>query len=323
MPLISNSTYLRPSWLFSRHLETIVPSTLRRISGPKVKSRVRIETTDDDFLDLDWYKNNADKVLILSHGLEGDSQRPYILGMVNKFFAEGWDVIAWNYRGCSGEPNRQPKFYHSGATSDLHEVVSYVLQQDFKEVALSGFSLGGNLTLKFLGEYEQDARVTAAAVFSVPLDLAGCAREIDKRHNVLYSKRFLKSLKEKVRCKSDLIKDMVDMAKIEQSKSVYEFDNYLTAPIHGFGTADNYYARCSSREFIHGIKIPTLVVNALNDPFLSTSCFDTTNFVTSDDVYFEMPKFGGHVGFSSVGTRGVYWSEQRAFDFISQQIHDR
>ncbi|PIB36594.1 hypothetical protein BFP72_14885 [Reichenbachiella sp. 5M10] len=320
MPLIPESNYKRPSWLINRHLETIVPSTLRSIKGPTKKKRVRMETSDQDFLDLDCYTQGAKKLLIVSHGLEGDSERPYILGMVNKFFAEGWDVIAWNYRGCSGEPNLQERFYHSGATSDLDEVVQYALGRGYEGLALSGFSLGGNLTLKYLGEYEVDPRVKTAAVFSVPLDLAGCATEIDKRHNWVYSRRFLKALKEKVRRKSELLVGKVDLVRIAKARSVYVFDDCLTAPLHGFGTADNYYATCSSMGFVPTIKIPTLVVNALNDPFLSPSCYETTNFETSDNVYFEMPKFGGHVGFSSFGTQGVYWSEQRAFDFISKTI---
>lgn len=320
MPIIDQSEYQRPGWLINRHLETILPSTVRNIKAVAKPKRLRIDTVDGDFLDLDWYQNGSDKVLILSHGLEGDSERPYILGMINRFYPEGWDVIAWNYRGCSGAMNKKERFYHSGATDDLHEMVQFALRQEFESICLSGFSLGGNLTLKYLGEYQTNERVKCASVFSVPLDLAGCAREIDRPHNLIYSLRFLKSLKDKVRRKGKLLSDTLDIERVARAKSVYEFDDFLTAPLHGFGTADNYYAQCSSIHFVPNIKVPTLVVNAKNDPFLSDSCFDTTNFVTSDYVYFEMPKFGGHVGFSSRGGSEVYWSEQRAYDFISKYV---
>ncbi|SHJ91419.1 hypothetical protein SAMN04488028_102127 [Reichenbachiella agariperforans] len=320
MPLILYSDYKKPRWLVNRHMETIVPSTLRRVRTVVEPVRLRMATQDEDFLDLDWYRRDSGKLLIVSHGLEGDSQRPYILGMVNKFYVEGWDVIAWNYRGCSGSPNRKERFYHSGASDDLDAVVQYAIRLGFDAISLSGFSLGGNLTLKYLGEYDTPEEIRSAAVFSVPLDLAGCAQEIDKSHNTVYSARFLKSLKEKVRLKSNLLAGLVDLDKVALSKSVYEFDDFLTAPLHGFGTADNYYSSCSAIHFVPDITIPTLVVNAQNDPFLSESCYNTTNFETSDNVYFEMPKFGGHVGFSTKGTQGVYWSEQRAFDFISKQV---
>lgn len=318
MPLIKQSIYKRPSWLINRHLETILPSTSRKIRPAASPERVRIHTSDDDFLDLDWYHQDSKKVLILSHGLEGDSRRPYILGMVNRFLKEGWDVIAWNYRGCSGEPNKQMRFYHSGATDDLREIVHFAEERWYEAICLSGFSLGGNLTLKYLGEDHVSEKVKTAAVFSVPLDLAGCAEEIDKRHNLVYSLRFLKSLKEKVMSKAHMFDGTFDLKGIKRARSVYEFDNLLTAPLHGFGTADNYYQCCSSIRFVPNIKVPTLVVNAANDPFLSPSCYDTTNFETSEYVYFEIPKFGGHVGFSSSGTQGVYWSEERAWEFISK-----
>ncbi|MCV9387796.1 YheT family hydrolase [Reichenbachiella ulvae] len=320
MPIIDQSDYQRPSWMINRHLETILPSAARKIKAVSKPKRLRIDTEDGDFLDLDWYQNGSRKVLILSHGLEGDSERPYILGMINRFYPEGWDVIAWNYRGCSGAINKRERFYHSGATDDLHTMVQFAERQGFENICLSGFSLGGNLTLKYLGEYDTADKIRCAVVFSVPLDLAGCAREIDRPHNLVYSLRFLKSLKEKVRQKESLLSGSVDLQKVESAKSVYEFDDYLTAPLHGFGTADNYYAQCSSVHFVPNVKVPTLVVNAQNDPFLSETCFDTTNFVTSDHVYFEMPKFGGHVGFSSKGGAKVYWSEQRAFDFISKYV---
>lgn len=318
MPIISSSPYKRPRLLFNRHLETIVPGIARKVKGLPDFERIRISTPDDDFLDFDWYKAESDKLIILSHGLEGDSHRPYIEGMVKQFHREGWQVIAWNYRGCSGEMNNKPRFYHSGATQDLATMVDFALTLDIPNISLGGFSLGGNLTLKYLGESKRDARIRSAFAFSVPIDLKGCCHEIDKPHNFLYCNRFLKSLKAKGKAKNDKLPGSVDVEQLMKVENMYQFDNTVTAPLHGFDSADDYYAKCSARNFIEGIEIPTLLVNALNDPFLSKSCFEQTKFESSKNVYFEMPKFGGHVGFSSSGAGGTYWSEKRAFDFINQ-----
>ncbi|WP_422360430.1 YheT family hydrolase [Reichenbachiella sp.] len=318
MPIIHSSDYQRPKLLFNRHLETIIPGITRKVKNLPSYERIRIDTPDQDFLDLDWYQSDSDKLLILSHGLEGDSHRPYIEGMVKKFHGEGWNVIAWNYRGCSGEMNNTSRFYHSGATQDLKTMVDYALTLDIPNLTLGGFSLGGNLTLKYLGEEKRDPKIKSAFAFSVPIDLKGCCHEIDKPHNFLYCKRFLKSLKVKGKAKNEKIPGSVDVDELMKVENMYQFDNVVTAPLHGFDSADDYYAKCSARNFIEGIEVPTLLVNALNDPFLSESCFDQTKFESSKNVYFEMPKFGGHVGFSSNKNNGTFWSEDRAFRFIDQ-----
>ena len=318
MPIIHSSDYQRPKLLFNRHLETIIPGITRKVKELPPYERIRIDTPDQDFLDLDWYQSDSDKLLILSHGLEGDSHRPYIEGMVKRFHNEGWNVIAWNYRGCSGEMNNTARFYHSGATQDLKTLVEYALTLNIPNITLGGFSLGGNLTLKYLGEEKRDQRIKSAFAFSVPIDLKGCCHEIDKPHNFLYCKRFLKSLKIKGKAKNEKIPGSVDVDQLMKVENMYQFDNVVTAPLHGFDSADDYYAKCSARNFIEGIEIPTLLVNALNDPFLSESCFDQTKFESSKNVYFEMPKFGGHVGFSSNQNNGTFWSEDRAFRFINQ-----
>ena len=317
MPIINNSTYQKPKYLFNRHLETMLPSIARKIKHLPACERVRIKTPDQDFLDLDWYKASADKLLILSHGLEGDSQRPYIKGMIRKFHKEGWDVIAWNFRGCSGEMNDTARFYHSGASNDLSTVVDHACTLDIPNISLGGFSLGGNMTLKYLGEKKRSSLVKSAVVFSVPIDLKGCCHEIDKPHNFLYCRRFLKSLKIKGKEKNKKLPGTINEEALMKAKNMYEFDNVVTAPLHGFDSADDYYAKCSARNFIQGIEIPTLLINAANDPFLSESCYDQTKFKASNNVYFEIPKFGGHVGVSSLRTNGTDWSESRAFEFLT------
>lgn len=320
MPIIQKSDYKKPRHLFSKHLETILPSISRKVKNLPEYDRIRITTPDHDFLDLDWYKADTNRLIILSHGLEGDSHRPYIEGMLKKFHGEGWNVIAWNYRGCSGEMNDTPRFYHSGATYDLETVVNYALTLGMPHVVLGGFSLGGNLTLKYLGEKNRDERIKSAFAFSVPIDLKGCCHQIDQPQNFIYCSRFLKSLKIKGEAKNQKIPGSIDVPRLMKVKNMYEFDNAVTAPLHGFDSANDYYAKCSAQKFIEGIQIPTLVVNAANDPFLSESCFDKTKFESSKNVYFEMPKFGGHVGFSTFRSGGIYWSESRAYQFTAQHL---
>ncbi|MFT7031830.1 MAG: putative alpha/beta-fold hydrolase [Cyclobacteriaceae bacterium] len=324
MSIIENSSYKKPSILLNRHLETIVPGLLRKIQTRIPYERERITTSDDDFLDLDWIKKNNERLIIISHGLEGDSSRPYVIGMANAFSDNGWDALAWNFRGCSGEMNRTNRFYHSGATDDLEAVIGHAVSKGYREICLTGFSLGGNMTLKYLGESttQKFEEVKKAVVFSVPLDLAGCSREIHLPHNILYSRRFLKSLKKKVNQKSRSLPDFPSVDGLEHIKSLYEFDDVLTGPLHGFDSADHYYASCSSINFLTSIKIRTLVVNALNDPFLSKSCLGRSAFENLDQVTFEVPKYGGHVGFSEYNRENLFWSEKRALKFINEDMNN-
>src|SRR2546427_6592026 len=173
MPLVVNSSYQCPRFLSNGHLQTCLPVLFRRVKAADYQ-RERISTPDHDFLDLDWIRNDSSRVAVLAHGLEGDSKRAYMLGMVNALAKAGWDAVAWNARGCSGEPNRVLRFTHSGATEDLETVICHLNSNyDYPEIALIGFSLGGNLTLKYLGErgYQLDSRIKAAVAFSVPCDL--------------------------------------------------------------------------------------------------------------------------------------------------------
>lgn len=325
MPVIENSDYRRPELLFNRHLETIVPGLFRDVPHV-VYSRERIDTRDGDFLDLDWIVNGHKDLIIISHGLEGDSQRPYVKGMAKAFSEKRWDVLAWNYRGCSGEMNNLPIFYHSGATYDLETVVNHAVEtQRYERIVLIGYSLGGNMTLKYLGENstKKFGAIKGAVAFSVPLDLLGCSRQIDKPYNILYSRRFLRSLKKKAREKEEKIAEYADLNQLSKVGSIYELDDWFTAPLHGFKDAEDYYEQCSSRAFVGNISVKTLVVNALNDPFLSDSCLDDNLFVNLKDVYFETPKHGGHCGFSLYNSDGLYWSEQRALQFVEEQVSQK
>ncbi|MCI0750298.1 MAG: alpha/beta fold hydrolase [Flammeovirgaceae bacterium] len=305
--------YTPPILLFNPHLETIYPSLFRKVVVPY--QRERINTPDNDFLDLDWLKQNSESVAIISHGLEGNTHRTYMQGMARAFYQQGFDVLAWNYRGCSEEMNRQLRFYHSGATDDLDWVVKHASQQSYKNIYLVGFSLGGNLTLKYLGERKPIDPIKKAVVFSVPMHLSSGCKKISQPSNIIYSLRFLRSLRRKVKSKASLRTDL-DIRKIDTIKTLLEFDDHFTAPLHGFTNAEDYYEKNSSLFFVEKIQTPTLIVSALNDPFLSAECYPMNLLRQHAYLQFETPGRGGHVGFAQFNQNGLYWSEQRALAFI-------
>lgn len=321
MPIIQESTYRAPLYFNNGHLQTVFSSLVRKLNAD-FYYRERIKTDDDDFLDIDWSCIGSRKIAILSHGLEGNSQRAYIVGMVRMLNRNGWDAVAWNYRGCSGEINRQLRMYHNGSIDDLDCVVQHVLKTSrYDTIALIGYSLGGNLTLVYLGKMADkiNARVQKAVVFSVPCDLQAGARELAKPKNRLYMEDFLISLHKKIKAKMKLFPSQIHDKDYHCVKNFKDFDDRYTAPIHGFQNAEDYWLKCSSAQFIPEIKAPTLIVNALNDPFLADACYPIDQASKSSHVYLEMPQSGGHVGFMQFGRDKTYWSEERAVDFINQR----
>ncbi|SES92137.1 YheT family hydrolase [Hymenobacter actinosclerus] len=327
MPLVTESKYQPPFYLFNGHLQTIVPSLWRTV--PEVQyQRERVEIEDGDFLDLDWSRQPAggplsNTLAIVSHGLEGDAGRPYVRGMVRALNQAGLDALAWNYRSCGGEMNRLLRSYHLGDTDDLDFVVRYALSIGrYRRVLLTGFSAGGNVTLKYLGENPArvPTEVERAAVFSVPTDLRASSHHIGRLENRVYLNRFLKTLREKMRQKAALLPGQVDLTDLELLKDFPEFDDRFTAPMHGFASADEYYAHASSGRYLSGIRIPTLLVNAQNDPFLPPSCFPHETAAASPHVFLETPTDGGHVGFGEGAPDGAYYSERRAVEFLTSEV---
>jgi len=317
MPLIPESPYRPPFYLFNRHLETVLPSLFRKISASY--KRERIELIDGDFLDLDWLSTGRDKLVIVSHGLEGNSDRHYAKGMAKYFFENGWDALAWNCRGCSGEMNRLPRFYHHGASEDLAAVINHAVEKNYSHIVLIGFSMGGSMTLKYLGEQRDKVAsiIKSAMVFSVPCDLGSSARELERSNNQFYLNRFLKKLRVKMENKSFLFPNQISINGFEKIKSFRAFDDRYTAPLHGFDDADDFYAKASCGPHLSAIRIPTLLVNALNDPFLPAACYPFELAGSHDFIHLETPAQGGHVGFSLWG-RNENWMEVRAFDFCNQ-----
>jgi uncharacterized protein len=316
MPLIA-SGYRPRWWLRNGHLQTLYPFLFRRV-GPLPFERERIATTDGDFLDLDWLRSGRPRLAVISHGLEGSSRAKYVRGMTLALHTQGWDVLAWNFRGCSGEPNRTMRLYHSGVTDDLHAVLVHALSSGYAHAALVGFSMGGNQILKYLGENPGlvPSQVRSAAVFSVPCDLEAASTAMAAPANRVYMLRFLRSLRVKVREKSVRFPGCLDLAGLEAVRTFPEFDDRYTAPLHGFADARDYYRRSSSIRYLDSIALPTLMVNAQDDPFLAPSCFPHDLARTHDSLVLECPAHGGHVGFA--GTAPVYWSEARAARFLEE-----
>jgi predicted alpha/beta-fold hydrolase len=263
-------------------------------------------------------------VVILSHGLEGNSKRSYMLGMIKALNKNGWDGAAYNFRGCSGEPNRQLRSYHSGATDDLDTVVSHLLRsKHYKSYALVGFSIGGNLTLKYIGEKSNDLSplIQYAAAISVPCDLESSAEKLSERSNMLYMKRFLRMFHAKIRSKAKLMPHKISAKNFLTIRTFKELDDRYTAPIHGFASAKDYWSKCSCKQFLAGINIPTLLINARDDPFLAPECYPLKEALNSCHLFLEMPPYGGHVGFMEFISSNEYWHEKRVVSFFSQNFH--
>ncbi len=295
------------------------PSLFRRVRSVHYQ-RERIETPDGDFLDLDWSRNGSSRLVILLHGLEGDSTRAYMLGMAKALNNAGWDAASLNFRGCSGECNRRLGFYHSGETEDLHTVISHVVEQHtYSDIALVGFSLGGNVILKYLGEQGKRTHplIKKAVAFSVPCDLASSSEKISRAANSIYLKRFLRMLRKKIRMKMRIMSDAINDRDYRLIKTFKDFDNRYTAPIFGFKDAEDYWEKASCKPLLSRISIPTLLVNAADDPFLTRACYPYEEAGANPMLLLEIPQFGGHVGFVTFNGKGEYWSESRAVSFLS------
>lgn len=315
------SDYKPPLWLRSGHLQSIWPSLFRSVKVQAPEPEI-LPTDDNDELHLDWYRQGSDRLAVLSHGLEGHSRRPYIQGLARALLREGWDVLAWNFRSCGGVMNNQPRFYHSGATCDLDQVVRHGLSEGYKHLGLAGFSMGGNLTLLYLAEQSDqiDSRIRGGIAFSVPCDLAGSADTLARPSRKIYMQRFLKDLQVKMEEKSRKFPGLIDTTGFDTIQSFHEFDDRFTAPLHGFADAQDYWRNCSALPRLKDIRVPALMVNALDDPFLSARCFPTDPMVFGSHARAEFPKWGGHVGFVGQADDGYYWSERRAVKHFASLV---
>lgn len=316
---MKNSFDYKPTiWFRNGHIQSIFPSLFRKVNGVIYK-RERIETPDDDFLDLDWSCSGEKILAIISHGLEGNSQRAYVKGMVKSLNEAHIDSLAWNYRSCSGETNRQLRMYHNGSTDDLDLVIRHAITKGYENIVLVGFSMGGNLSLLYLGEQGDKLfpQLKGAVTFSVPIDLKSSSEKLSSVTNKIYMKRFLRMLHGKVKDKMLLFPDQIDDKGYDQIKDFKDFDDRYTAPLNGFKSAEDYWAKCSCGPLLDSIRVPSLIVNAKNDPFLGASCYPDEEEINTN-ITLEFPKYGGHVGFIDRSINGKYWSESRTIDFIKK-----
>jgi predicted alpha/beta-fold hydrolase len=317
MPIISD-TYKPPLFFRNGHFSTIYSAFFRNF--PQVdQERERFQLNDGDFLDIDWSfpSSTKHKVALLMHGLEGNAQRSYIQGMAYNLMQDNWDIAALNFRGCSGEVNRNYMSYNAGRTNDLEEIIDKIMEQDrYSEMIIVGFSLGGNLLLKYLGERVSVPGIIKKGVaISAPIYLKGSLDSLSSPRNWIYQRSFLYYLRKKYRLKMDQFPDKMNNKDLEKIRTLLDFDNIYTAPAHGFKDAYDYYEKNSSLQFLEHIKIPVLLLNAKNDSFLSEECYPYAQAEKSNYVFLETPEYGGHVGFYKGDE--LYYNEQRTLEFIS------
>ncbi len=321
MPIIK-STY-HPSLLFKNaHFNTVYKTLFHKTFI--AYKRERIITPDADFLDLDFSTVGSKTLVIAMHGLEGSSQSKYIISVISYLNSCKIDCVAINFRGCSGEDNNHLHSYNSGKTDDVQIVINHLLENyTYKNIILLGYSMGGNITLKYLGETTNLAsEIKGAIAISVPCDLKGSSYALATWNNYMYMNRFLRTLKDKTILKLEKFPKIgIDKDIVLKATSFKDFDNAVTAPLFGFKNAEDYWEESSSKQFIPTIRKPTLLINALDDSFLSESCFPFQEAKNHSYLNFETPKYGGHVGFnSSFFGKDVLWSENRVLSFIKHII---
>ena len=313
--------YISPKWLPGGHLQTIYPAIY--LAKPKVNyRRERWTTPDADFIDVDFVDGKPNQpFVVLFHGLEGSSDSHYARSLMAMLSAKGWSGAVPHFRGCSGELNQAPRFYHSGDAEEIGWVIAR-LQAQYKQhnpdgkFFAAGVSLGGNALLRWLGESQQQAHIVdAACSISAPLDLAAGGAALSSGFNMMYTRNFLQTLKPKCLKKLDQFSRLFDREKMLSAKNLYEFDNIVTAPLHGYRDTDDYWHRASAIHILNDICVTTLVFNAQNDPFLPARHLPRK---ASSHVSLEYPKHGGHVGFASGTIPGNHeWLAHKMIHFFN------
>ncbi|MFV0162383.1 alpha/beta fold hydrolase [Empedobacter falsenii] len=316
MPYIEHSNYPKPSFLNrNSHYSTIYPAKFKKYPVPTY-TREKIATEDGDFLNLDWrFQENKDQLIILFHGLEGDSKRTYLNSCSDFFYKKGFNILAWNHRSCGGEMNKTLRLYHHGSIDDVHCVIEKAINENYKNIYLIGYSMGGALVLNYLGNYTIDERIKCGVIFSAPISLKSCADELKKFPNTVYFKNFKRTLAQKFAEKAKQFPGKVNEEMIDKIKTFDEVDDYFTAPMHGYQNKEEYYTKASPATVLNRITTPCLIVNAANDPFLGDECYPIERLKNHSYCTFEMPKYGGHCGFPLENNKHS-WSEIRAWEFI-------
>ena len=321
MPLIRSVYSGPPAYQYNGHLQTIIPSLTRKVAGVSYE-RERLTLSDGDFVDLDWIDTGHSRLMIVTHGLEGDSNRQYIRGTAKLFAQHNYDVLAWNCRSCSGEMNRAFRLYNHGEIDDLDEVIRHALRtKQYQEIVLVGYSMGGNITLKYLGVHgkQLSGAIKRGIAISSPTDLGASAVLLDRPSNRFYRNRFMKKLLVKISQKAERFPGRLDMSKLQLVKQWRDFDEFFSAPVNSYRNADDFYTQASAVNFMPGITIPTLLLNAQNDPLLSPECSPGWLAENHQYLFLETPRTGGHVGFQIAHDPYTY-AERRALAFTQQII---
>src|SRR5579872_2452320 len=310
-------------WLPGPHLQTLWPTLCRRELKNIVLKRERFELDDGDFIDLDWTEKKEGPIVLILHGLEGSVNSPYAKGMLHAIQQQGWRGVFMHFRGCSGEMNRKARSYHSGDTKDVANIVHVLLAREkCHHIAAVGFSLGGNVLLKWMGELGMNNPLAAAVAISVPFELSKTATRIQQGFSRVYQEYFMRSLCQKIRNKFEVRPAPIDLPMLEELRSLREFDDKVTAPLHGFVSAEDYYQKSSSRQFLKNITVPTLLLQSKDDPFMTTDLLPDQNEL-SQHVKLELTEQGGHVGFvtGTLPWRAEYWLEKRVPEFLLEHLN--
>ncbi len=324
--MIKKSAFKPAWWLRNTHLQTLYPTLTRRLLPP-IDSHERFELPDGDFIDLAWATHglaNDTPLVVVLHGLGGDSNSTYVAGLLHAVNRSGWRGVLMHFRGASHEPNRLPRAYHSGDTGDVDCLLRALREREPKtKIAIVGVSLGGNVLLKWLGEEGKQSLVEAAVAVSVPFELRLVADRINQGFSRVYQsyllkrlrKVFARKLKQHPECLPEAIHQM------ELLRCFWTFDDKITAPLHGFPHVHAYYREASSRQYLIHIATPTLIIHALDDPFMTPNVIPRADEL-SDAITLEVSPKGGHVGFitGSIPGKPVYWLDQRIPEFLKKYL---
>lgn len=328
--MIVESTFKPAWWMTNQHIQTIIPRVYRRNHHIQTTDEI-LSTPDNDFLDISWTRkpsaDEATPIVIVFHGLEGNVESFYASGMLAAIQQRGWIGVLMHFRGCSGRPNNAARAYHSGETQDPQFFIDYLSKQYPRAPLMAvGFSLGGNVLAKYLGEKGEQCKLLCGAVISAPLRLAGCAKRISQRFSKVYQKYLLDKMKHSAITKIQHLKEAYPLkiraSDIKKFSTLAQFDEHITAPLHGFKSALDYYTQASAMQFLRHIKVPTLILHAADDPFMAPDVVPHSQDL-SPTIRYELSQAGGHVGFLA-GTnpfKPIFWLEKRVPAYLQEQLH--
>lgn len=320
MPLLDSN--FSPTLPFKNaHFNTVYRAVIAKTSANYLRKRV--VTWDEDFIDLDFSIVGSKNLVLLIHGLEGSAHSNYMITTAKELNKNGYDAVCMNLRGCSGEDNLLLTTYHSGKTDDINFIVHYLLQNyNYNNLIICGFSLGGNMTLKYLGEYTNiPSEVKGGIAVSVPIDLTSSQAELSKFKNKLYMTEFCRTLKLKILEKSEKFPDFkVDKKRLFESTKFRHLEKHYTVPVFGFKSSEDYWEKASCKPYISKIKHPSLLINAKDDSFLSKECFPYKLAKNSTLFHLQTPEYGGHVGFMSSFSGANNWIETQIINFINTKL---